>query len=338
MNLRFLFILSCITLFHNSEAQPTVRDSSNTVLILPGTRSLIYRRLDSATEVQILSGNVRLRQGSTLFSCDSCVINEKANLFEAFGRVHINDSDTAHVYANYLRYLTDKRLAFLKGAVKLTDGHGTLTTDELEYDVAGKIGTYKNGGKVVNKKTVLTSREGVYYADINDVYFKKAVELKNPDYYLKTDSLLYNTESQIARFIAETFIRDKNKATIHTSEGFYDLKAGHAEFTKRTVIEDGARRIVGNQIANDDSTGIVQVLGNGVLIDTAQGISILANEIFANKKTEAYLATRKPLMIVKQEKDSIYVTADTLFSARLTDLFKTTDTAIAIAPKSKKGT
>ena len=55
------------------------------------------------------------------------------------------------------------------------------------------IGTYKNGGKVVNKKSVLTSKEGYYYADLKDVYFKKNVLLKDPAYNIDTDSLLYNT-------------------------------------------------------------------------------------------------------------------------------------------------
>jgi hypothetical protein len=56
--------------------------------------------------------------------------------------------------------------------------------------------------------------------------------------------------------------------------------------------------------------------------DTAKGMNVLANEIFINQKTDAFLATKKPLMIVKQDNDSIYVAADTLFSARLTDLYK----------------
>jgi hypothetical protein len=50
----------------------------------------------------------------------------------------------------------------------------------------------------------------------------------------------------------------------------------------------------------------VQIRGNGILVDTAQGINILANEIFANKRTGAYLATNKPLMIIKQEKENGY--------------------------------
>jgi lipopolysaccharide assembly outer membrane protein LptD (OstA) len=102
-------------------------------------------------EFRILAGNVRLKQGNSIFSCDSCVLDDQANVFEAFGRVHINDNDTSHVYANYLRYLTNTKMAYLRGNVRLTDGHATLTTNELEYDVANSIGVYKNGGRVVNQ-------------------------------------------------------------------------------------------------------------------------------------------------------------------------------------------
>jgi lipopolysaccharide export system protein LptA len=320
MNKTFLLLLTFCFLFSSLQAQIPGGDGAQLVEILHSNK-YEYRKLENGTELQILAGRVRLKQGTTLFSADSCIINNNAKVFEAFGNVHINDSDTAHVYANFLRYLTDKRLAFLRGNVRLTDGHGTLTTNDLEYDLATRVGTYKNGGRVVNKKSVLTSKEGVYYADLRDVYFKRNVELKDPAYYLKTDSLLYNTETQVARFITETFIRDSSKRTIRTSEGYYDIRNGRAEFTQRTVIQDGATRIMGDEIANDDKEGVVQIRGRGVLIDTIQGVHILANEIFANKRKEAYLATRHPLMIIKQEKDSIYVTADTLFSARLSDLY-----------------
>jgi lipopolysaccharide assembly outer membrane protein LptD (OstA) len=77
-----------------------------------------------------------------------------------------------------LRYLTDRKIAYLDGNVKLTDGKGVLTTPTLEYDMNTKVGIYRNGGRVVNKETVLTSEEGYYYADLKDVYFKKNVKLK----------------------------------------------------------------------------------------------------------------------------------------------------------------
>jgi lipopolysaccharide export system protein LptA len=327
----FSFIL-CLS-FSAFAQTPGVDTTTKNVEILEARR-LSFKKINDTSSLQILAGQVKLRQGTALFYCDSCVINKGANVFEAFGNVHINDSDTANIWSNYLRYFTDKRQAYLKGNVKLTDGHATLTTPELDYDMVTNIGTYTKGGKVVNRKSVLTSKEGVYYADLRDVYFKKNVELKDPGYYLKADSLLYNTELQSARFIADTYLKDTSGRVIRTTEGYYDLRSGKAQFTQRTTIEDGALTVIGDQIANDDSSGVVQIRGRGVMRDTAQGIAILANEIFVNKKTEAYLATVKPLMIVKQEQDSIYITADTLFSARLTDLRKIADTSSRVSEDS----
>lgn len=299
----------------------TPQDTVTLVEILPGVRKLEYRKIDSVTEIQILAGNVRLKQGNTIFSCDSCVINKRLNLFEAFGNVHINDSDTADVYSDHLRYLTDKRIAYLTNNVKLTDGKGVLTTKNLEYDVNTKVGIYKKGGKVVSKSTVVTSDEGYYYADLKDVYFKKNVRLKDPKYELESDSLLYNTEFETARFIAETFIKDSSNRTIKTREGYYNQQTGIAEFGKRPVVQDGAIQATGDKMYSDDATGITQITGRAILIDTSSDRTVFADEIFFNNKTESFLATKKPLMIIKQENDSIFITADTLFSAKLSDLY-----------------
>ena len=322
VNLFFIvfFCLAVSDIAAQTPVNPNRKSQTRLVEIIPGARKLENLRIDSITEIQILVGNVRLKQGNTFFSCDSCVINKSQNLFEAFGNVHIEE-DTTDVYADYLRYLTDQRIAFLTGGVKLTDGHGTLTTNKLEYDVNTGIGIYRDGGKVVNKKTVLTSTEGYYYSDMKDVYFKNNVVLNDPSYHLTTDSLLYNTEFETARFISPTLIRDSSNRTIVTSDGYYNLQTGKAEFGQNPVINDGAVRITALRIAVDDSTGISQAEGNASIVDTAQGTTILAGIIFRNNKTESVLATRKPLMIIRQENDSIYVSADTLFSARLTDLY-----------------
>jgi len=330
-----LFILWLLTspLFILCQDLPTTKtftpsDTVRTVEILPGVRKLEYRKIDSVTEVQILAGNVRLRQGNSIFECDSCVITKRLNLFEAFGNVHINDSDTTNVYSDHLRYLTDKKIAYLDGNVKLTDGKGTLTTPTLEYDMNTKVGIYRNGGKVVNKETVLTSEEGFYYADLKDVYFKKKVRLKDPVYDLESDSLLYNTGTETVRFIAETFIKDSTGRTINTREGYYDKRTGKAEFGQRPVITDKDIRITGGTIRSNDSTGITQIFDKGIIVDTAGKRTVIADTIFYDKKNESFLAFAKPLMIIEQENDSIFIAADTLFSAKLSTLYGTKDSVI----------
>ncbi len=303
-------------------------DSLITVEILPGARKLEFRKLNDSTQLQILAGNVKLKQGNTLFDCDSCVINNSANTFEAWGNVHINDSDTTNIYAGHLRYIINDKHAFLDGGVKLTDGKGSLTTPDLEYDVTTKIGIYKNGGKVINKKSILTSKEGYYYTDLKDVYFKYHVELKDPAYSITTDSLLYNTETESTRFIAKTVIIDSNGRIIETSEGYYNQKTGKADFGSRPSIRDlKARTLIrANHMEFDDSSHTSLAEGNVVYIDSTNNTTMLAGRMLRNNKTDAILATNKPLLIIKQDKDSIFITADTLFSARLSDLHRNADT------------
>lgn len=278
------------------------------------------KKADDSTNLTVLVGSVVMKQGTTIFKCDRCVRNDRTRTFEAWGNVHINDSDTTNIYSGYLKYLTDKQVAYLEKNVKLTDGHATLTTPDLEYNMATNIATYKNGGKVVNEKTVITSKEAFYYTDIKDVYFKKNVFVNDPGYKITTDSLLYNTENRVARFIALTHIKDSTNATMDTRDGYYNLKSGDAQFGQRPLINDGKGVTVeADQISLDQ--GFAKAEGNAVVIDTIRKTTIIGNLIYQNRVTEAVLATLKPLMIIKQGEDSIFIAADTLFSAKLTDLY-----------------
>lgn len=321
------FYVGCLLLVLGTafsvSAQDTIHKSpADTISIVQQIHSdrLRFQKVDSVTQLQILAGHVFLIQDKTKFYCDSAVINKRINILEAFGNIHINDADSVQTYGQYLIYHIDTKLATLKKKVSLTDGKGTLTTEELNYDSKAKTGVYTTGGKIVNGKTVITSKEATYYSDLKDVYFKTDVKLRDPQYDLDTDSLLYNTNTKIATFITKTFIKDSTGANIVTSEGYYDMQNKKASFGKRSVIKDGKGvTVTGDNIYND-STGITTITGNGVYIDTTQKISVLANHMLANKKEKTFFATQHPLMIIEQDKDSIYVTADTLFSARVADI------------------
>ncbi|HVM87023.1 MAG TPA: OstA-like protein [Puia sp.] len=321
---RIVFLIFLLASFFMSIAQqpaqpaPAEKDSLVPLHILRADR--IREETKDSAKYQSLIGNVQLQKGTTLFYCDSVVMNNKDKVIEAFGKVHMNDSDTTNIFSDYMKYFEDKKYIIFQKRVKMTDGKATLYTDDLGYDMNLKIGTYNNGGKLINKSSTLTSKEGVYYAETKDVYFKKDVYLKDPAYDLKTDSLLYNTDAQLATFITETLIKDSSGSTIVTREGNYDLRNHKALFGKRPTIKQGSQRITGDHVNFDDSTGMSVATGNVVFVDTAENISVIGNYMIANRKTKNFLATENPLMILKQEDDSIYITADTLFSGKLTDL------------------
>ena len=288
-------------------------DTVRSIRIVQG-RSLRLITIDSATSLETIAGDVIIKEGLTTFYCDSATINRKTNIVEAYGNIHINDNDSIHTYSQYLRYVGSDRIAYLKKNVKLTDKKGTLYTDDLEYNLRTGIATYKNGGRIVNEKTVLTSRDGVYYSDTKDVYFKNNVHLKDPDRDIYTDSLLYNVKTNIATFIAKTKIIGKDGSVITTKAGTYNLATGEALFSGRPSFSDSSKFAIADNIAYDKKSEVLQLEGNAKFVDSINNITILGGQIFADGKVKSFLATRKPVMIIYRDGDSTYMAADTLFS------------------------
>lgn len=288
-------------------------DTIRIIKIVQG-KNLRFKTIDSATVLETIAGDAVLKEGLTTFSCDSATHNRKTNILEAFGNIHINDNDSIHTYAQYLRYVGADRIAYLKKNVKLTDKKGTLYTDELEYNLRTGIATYKGGGRITNERTILTSEEGVYYADTKDVYFKKNVHLKDPDRDIWTDSLLYNLKTNIATFIAQTRIVGKDGSIINTKSGTYNLETGEAIFTDGASFSDSTRFGSAKTIAFDKKNNTFQMEGNAKLVDSVNQVTVIGGQIFGNTKVNSFLATRKPVMIFYRDGDSTYIAADTLFS------------------------
>ncbi len=314
----FLLFLICWLFAANAAAQqpavitPAPSDTVRVIQIIKA-KSLRQKTIDSVNSIETAAGDVVIKEGQTITYCDSVIIKRPANIVEAFGNIHINDNDSIHTYSQYLKYIGGERIAYLKKSVKLTDKKGVLSADDIEYNLRTGIASYKNGGKVVNGQTTLTSKEGVYYSDTKDVYFKKNVHLVDPKYKIWTDSLLYNLNSDIATFIAPTHIVSK-EGIIDTKSGTYNLKTGEAIFFGRPIIRDSTRFVTGNSVFFDDKKGVMIAEGNAKMVDSTNQVTAIGGHIEVNTKENSFLAYKKPVMILHKDGDSTYIAADTLFS------------------------
>jgi lipopolysaccharide export system protein LptA len=327
----FLFIISCcFTTNIFSQGQVAFKGNGNDSVKLIRIRNADfykYKKIDSTTELLFLTGHVHLKEDNTDFFCDSMVINQKMNYLEAFGNAKIADtnknntttSNVTNINSQYLKYLVDKKYVYFNKDVKLYDGKNSLFTNDLQYDLNQKVGIYENGGKVLTDSSVLTSKSGTYYEETKNVYFRNNVVMNDPNSHLTADSLLYNTETKRATFISPTYIKDSAGNVTYTKDGTYDMKNHRAHLTKRPIINNGAQQITGDEVEFDDSTGVSIATGKAVFNDTLQGITVMGNYLISNRKQNTFLATQKPILILKQDKDSIYIAADTLFSSKLKD-------------------
>lgn len=269
-----------------------------------------------SSQFQKLTGNVRLMQGQTVFSCDSALQNLTLNTIDAFGHIHINQADTINTYSDLLHYEGNTKIATLTNNVRMTDGNMVLTTNHLDYDMNTHVGSYLNGGKLVTGSTVLVSQRGYYYADTKDTYFKNSVELTDPEYTLATDTLRYNTDSRIATFVAPTTI-NTGGTIIHTACGYYNTLENFAHLCNRSTVIDSAQWLTADSLNFNRNTGIGVALGNVVWTDTANHTTMLAGYAITDQNAHTVLATQKPLVVLERNADTLFVAADTLFSGPL---------------------
>ena len=317
--LSYSLIIGQTTPVQNNLPAPPLVDSNSKLIEFLSAESYNVKKVDSI-DYLILVGHVKIRQGKTLLYGDSLILNTTKNTLEGFGNIHINDADSVHTYSDYLKYIGNTKKAYLRKKVRLTDGKGVLTTDSLDYDVSVKIGYFKKGGTLVRNKTKLKSVEGYYYGVTRDVIFRKKVEANDPDNNIFTDTLEYNTYSQLANFISPTKIISGSRI-IRTRNGNYNLGTKKGYMYERSSIDDSTYTFIADDMAIDDSLGLGEFRGNVVYKskDTL-GFDMLANNIKTDKKKSALLATELPLLLIKQKNDTLYVSADTLYSGKLTDL------------------
>ena len=298
------------------ERRPT-RDTGQIIHLLNADTLLGIQGKDGdSASSQKLIGNVRLQQGGTIFTCDSALQYLSSNTIDAYGHIHINQQDTINTYSDFLHYEGNTKIATLKNNVKMSDGHMVLTTDYLTYDMNQHVGTYIGGGKLVNQQTILTSQRGYYYADSKDVYFKNQVKLNNPEYTLTTDTLLYNTLTHIATFLAPTAI-NTGGTVIYTSCGYYNTDQQYTHLCSQPSITDSSGTLTADTLDFDKATGIGNAYGNVHWSDTSGQVTVLSDYALSNRAQQSILATKDPLLMLAQKDDTLFVASDTLFSAPL---------------------
>lgn len=259
-----------------------------------------------------LVGNVQLKQDAVYMWCDSATLDKETNSVEAWGHIHIQQ-DTVHAYSNVLHHDGNRKFSTLTGNARITDSKMTLYTNQLFYDIKNKTAFYLDSGTVVKDSTVITSYKGYYYNNTGDVYFNKEVKITDPNYTLKSDTLRYSVQTKVSTFYGNTEIVNK-ESRIYCNNGWFDSEKDISSFGKNTVVINSPQRIDADSIYYERFRGFGKAVSHFIWRDTSMGTEIHGNYGEFYDEQQYIIATQKPLLIYKMEKDSLFLTADTLKS------------------------
>ena len=258
-------------------------------------------------------GNVVFKHEDILLHCDSAYIYQKTNTVDAFSNVHLIKSDTVHLFSDYLNYDGDLSYAKARDNVILQDPEISLFTNTLDFDMENDIGYYFEGGTIVDSTNTLTSKEAVYYTNLNLVNFKYDVEVDNDKYEVFADTLKYNTKNEIVYFDGKTKIIG-DSTTMETEDGWFDTQNNITQLYKNSKFFRAGNELFADSIFYTDSTGEGNALGNVVLHDTNNNMIISGMNADYEDHTNIAVITDSAMFIHYNEGDSLFLHADTLLT------------------------
>ncbi len=264
-------------------------------------------------DVKKLSGNVIFKHDEVLIYCDSAYFYSSQNNFDAFSNVHINKDGTIHLYSDLLKYQGNIKLAEVRDNVKLIDNEMTLTTEFLDFNLKDDIFYYYNGGKIIDSENNLKSKQGYYYSETKEYFFKDSVVLINPDYTMFSDTLRYNTVTEIAYFFGPTkIIKDSN--FIYCENGWYNTISDISQYNKNAYLKNKEQILKGDSLYYDRGQGLGKAFSNVELVDSVENIILKGNYGVYYEQPERSMLTGDALFISITDGDSLFLHADTLNS------------------------
>ena len=170
--------------------------------------------------VIFLVGNFAAQHNGAVITCDSAVRYSDMRI-EFFGNVLIN-KNTTYIYGDRAEYNGEVNEArVFSDIVKVVDEDATLYTYEFLFNTKENVGEFGGGGVLVNRDSRLESVRGYYYANSKELVCVDRVEMRNDEYELKGDSVVYNMATDNAFFFRNTNIWNKEGDYLYADRGAY---------------------------------------------------------------------------------------------------------------------
>ena len=266
------------------------------------------------SSVICMVGNFIGHHNGAVITCDSAVRYSDQRL-ECFGNVLINKNDT-YIYGDRADYNgSTNRAEVYSPLVKVIDGDATLYTYKFLFDTKLNIGEFDNGGVITNRDNLLESDRGYYYADRKEVVGVDRVEMRNDTYQMTGDSVIYNIETDNARFFTHTNIWNDKGEYLYADRGDYDSYDERYVITQNGYILTELREIWSDSLDYYRETGYA-LLRNDIQIDDIEHKVLSFGDWgeYWDADGNAVL-TREPSIVSydPEQGDSLFMRADTIW-------------------------
>ena len=281
--------------------------------------------------VVFLVGNFAAQHNGAVITCDSAVRYSDMRI-EFFGNVLIN-KNTTYIYGDRAEYDGDVNEARVySDIVKVVDGDATLYTYKFLFNTKSNVGEFDDGGVMLNRENLLESVRGYYYADTKELIAVDRVEMRNDEYELKGDSVVYDMTTDNAFFFEHTNIWNKDGDYLYADRGAYDKLDTLYIVTRNGYILTEKQEIWSDSLDFYRAKDHVILRHDLQLDDTEHKVLAFGDYGEYWKEPGDAILTRRPAVVSYDlsQGDSLFMRADSMF------LFTINENALRRAAEAAK--
>lgn len=291
---------------------PLAADAGRRMVDMTADDSYLIEKGDST--IFILVGNFAAHHNGTVILADSAVRYSNQS-FECFGNVLINQNDT-YAYADRAEYNRDRSTATLySDLIKIVDGEAVMYTYNCTFNTAEDMGRFYGGCYAQKGASLLEAERGYYNTDTHDLIAVDNVEMRDETYLMTGDSVIFNTQTENARYFSNTNIWNDKDEYLFANEGSYTKASDLHHLTRDAYILSPEREIWSDTIEYYRTEGHIIGRRNIQMDDTTQKVLGFADYGEWWDEPGNALFTRRPSMINYDpaQPDSLFLSADTLW-------------------------
>ena len=266
-------------------------------------------------KILIAVGNFAAHHNGTVITCDSTVRYSDSHL-ECFGNVLIKKG-TTYIYGDRADYNGEKNEAHIfSDIIKVVDQNTTMYTYNFTFNTQTNIGTFTGGGVIIDDNNRLEADKGYYNADTKEIICVTRVEMRDDKYRMKGDSVIYNMDTNGARFFRNTNIWNiEDNEYLYADCGEFDDAKQLYRLTENGYILTEEQEVWSDSLDYYRDNGYALLKHNVQIDDVKNKVLVLSDWGEYWKEPGNAFLTNNPVLVSydAEQGDSLYIRSDSMY-------------------------
>lgn len=266
-------------------------------------------------KILIAVGNFAAHHNGMVITCDSTVRYSDSHM-QCFGNVLIKKG-TTYIYGDRAEYDGEINEAKIySDIIKVVDQGTTMYTYNFTFNTQTNIGVFVGGGVVLDDNNRLEAERGYYNADTKDIICVNNVEMRDEKYQMKGDSVIYNMDSNNARFFRNTNIwNTEDNEYLYADCGEFKDSIDLYRLTENGYILTEEQELWSDSLDYYREQGYALLKSNIQIDDITQKVLVFGDLGEYWKEPGNAFLTEEPVLISydTEQGDTVFIRSDSMY-------------------------